>query len=849
MTFRLRPRPLLAAFVALLAVATPAIAQDSTPSPTTAETTDAAPDTVAEQSSVGGPDPTVEEILVSGTSVTSAVDQARFSESMVDVLSAEDFAVTGDSNVVDALSRVTGVTTVGDKYVYVRGLGERYSSILFNNAALPSPDPFRRVVPLDLFPSGVMEQLTVQKTFAPSIPGDFAGGSVQLTTRAVPAEREANMSVSMGVNTETTGRTTPWYEGSGSDWTGFDGNYRDLPSMARNLDGTTTPADRQTAGLAVNRSWEVDDQWLPPDFGLGLSYANRVRSRVGDFGFVFGGGADNEWRYRKEERATGVSAETSRNAQTVRRTKNSIQYSGLGSVDWTPAKSQRVRATVFSTHLTDKRYQDIDPAVDTENDQVFHLLRSDWEERGLVSAQLEGAHSFDSFYNLGIDWGATFAQATRERPDARLYRFQKLEEGGEVLATQFNNERTWEDLTDDVWDTNLSFSLPVRVSDWIFSTFKTGTRYYNKQRDSELTRFRYFTTRPISEWNRLPIDEVWADENIRPDHWRLQEFSRDTDQYTAEEEIFAGFLQAETEIGESLRWMLGVRYESSTQTTETGGSVDAVTELKDDRPFPATQLTWSVREDIQVRAAFSQTLNRPDLRELSGSIVENPEENRLYFGNPDLEVAELLNYDLSIEWYHGASDSVEVAAFYKDITNPIEVEHKLIGDIRTYLNADSAYLYGLEAAFKQSLEPIGRWADDFSVRGNAAWIKSEATVPSDSSITNKKHPLQGQSDWIVNMQITHDYLPWDLTSTLAFNMAGERLKDLGSLGRVDAYEQPRAMLDFIVQYGFDLFGEDMGLTFKAKNLLDAPYEEKRGQVTEFKYHEGREFSLEISKDF
>src|SRR5205085_7057504 len=142
-----------------------------------------------------------------------------------DVLSAKDFAVTGDTGVVDALSRVTGVTTVGDKYVYVRGLAERYSSVLFNGALLPSPDPLRRVVPLNVFPAGVMEQLTVQKTYAAYLPADFSGGSVQMQTRSVPSEREARLSFSTGYKGDTTGNRQTWYEGSGSDWTGYDGSY------------------------------------------------------------------------------------------------------------------------------------------------------------------------------------------------------------------------------------------------------------------------------------------------------------------------------------------------------------------------------------------------------------------------------------------------------------------------------------------------------------------------------------------------------------------------------------------------------------------------------------------------
>src|SRR5688572_7565827 len=270
-----------------------------------AGTEPAAPaDTGAAPSAAAGPDPTVEEILVSGTSVSSAVDQARFSESIVDVLTAEDFAVTGDSNVVDALSRVTGVTTVGDKYVFVRGLGERYSQTLFNDSLLPSPDPFRRVIPLDLFPSGAMDQLSVQKTYAPYLPADFAGGSVQLTTRAIPAEREASMTLKLKANSRTTFQTRPWYSGgSSTDYFGFDGGTRDMPRVARDLPSDARdPAQIQEAGLALKRRFVNETEFIPPGFGADLLYANSWATRIGDVGLLMGGEADNDWQYRKEER-------------------------------------------------------------------------------------------------------------------------------------------------------------------------------------------------------------------------------------------------------------------------------------------------------------------------------------------------------------------------------------------------------------------------------------------------------------------------------------------------------------------------------------------------------------------
>jgi len=817
-------------------------------------------------------DPAVEEILVSGTSVTDAVDQARFSESIVDVLSAEDFAATGDSGVVDALSRVTGVTTVGDKYVYVRGLGERYSSTLFNNASLPSPDPVRRVVPLDIFPSGVMEQLSVQKTYSPSLPADFAGGSVQLTTKAVPAERVLHFDVSTKANTRTTFRKTPWYEGSGTDWTGFDNGLRRLPSGVRDLDttGSVTPEQRQAAGLSLDRSFDVSDETLPPGLEITGAYADRWKTRIGDVGVVLGAQGSNDWQYRKESRATASGDPTApiTESSTLKRTTNSVDYAGLGSLNWTPAESQLLKATLFWSHQTDKRYLAEDPIESLAGNNDFpyrRSIRTEFEVQSLLTTQLSGSHEIDALADLLVDWGVTWSQAKRDMPDTRFFGFTYVDDDASdgldpsapsKLSPAANNTREWESLTDDAWDAVLNTSLPLKFGDSVLSTLRAGTKYFYKQRESETLRFRYLTTRPRSEWDSLPLDEVFADERIRPDYWNLNQFSRSTDQYTAEEQVIAGYLLSENAIGDHLRLMVGSRYESATQTTETGGTVDPKTELEQSAFYPAVELTWMFNDAVQLRAGWSQTVNRPDLRELTEAIFINPENRFSYIGNPNLQPAELMNYDLRLEWYHGTGDSLEVAGFYKDISDPIQEIALPQGNFRTWRNGDQAWLWGVEFAAQQSLAPLGRWADDFTARTNAAWIQSEVTEAADSPITNPKHPLQGQSEWVFNFQLSHDYLPWDLKNTLAFNMFGERLADVGAKspntvagGRDDAYAQPVPTLDYVLRWGFDLMGQDMSLTFKAKNLLDPKTEVTRSGVAERSYREGRFFTLEVGYDF
>ncbi|MBI5506211.1 MAG: TonB-dependent receptor, partial [Deltaproteobacteria bacterium] len=801
-----------------------------------------------------GPDESVEEILVQGTSVTGALDQTRFSESIMDVLSAEDFAVTGDSSVVDALARVTGVTVVDDKYIYVRGLGERYSSTLFNDASLPSPDPVRRVIPLDLFPSGVMEELTIQKTYAPYLPADFAGGSVQLTTRAIPAEREARLSLATEYNTETTGRSTTWYQGDDTDWTGFEGGLRDMPGIFDTLavDGRVPGPNQLTdeqlrdLGLALNRTFDTENEALAPNFIMNGSWADNYRTPAGKFGFLVGGRAENKWQHTREERSTSdpygnfVSKTIGPGQQ---RTVNDIGYSALGTMSWNPSDAHTVKATLFYTRATDKRYIDTDYQDREEN--RFRTTEAEWEVEQLVTGQLSGTHTFSGLRDLGVDWGLTYSQATRDKPDSFYYLYELI--GADPVLTEYNGQ-DWEALTDSAWDLHASTELPVKLTDTITSTFKVGTKYFDKDRDSNLRRFilsPHFSAAEFERVTHLPIDEAFADENVGRRGWQLQETTTTTDNYRASERIVGAFVQADTDFDSRWQWMVGARYETSTQTIDYPDGSGSSSDVSDF--FPATSLTWAFREDMQLRAAFSQTTNRPDLREIAEAPYINPEDRYTYFGNPDLKPAQIQNYDLRWEWYHGGNDNVEIAAFYKDFTDPIQQTTLTAGNRRTYDNAESATLYGVELTARQSLEPLGRWAEDFYTRLNGAYIESEAIENSENfQVTHEKHPLQGQSDWIANFQLTYDDLPRELQTTLAFNIAGPRITDVGYGGLPDAKEQPAGSLDFILKKVFSIWGQDIQITFKARNLLDPYYEVLRGDVPERRYRVGRTFSLEFA---
>ena len=815
----------------------------------------------------------VEEMVVTGRNSAMSLDQSRFGESVVDVLSAEDFAVTGDSSVTDALARVTGVTIVDDKYVYVRGLGERYSSTLLNNSLLPSPEPTRRVVPLDLFPSGVMEQLAVEKTYSPSLPADFSGGSLQMTTRAIPADAQGALSITTELNTDTTFRTTPWNGGDSLDWLGVDDGLRHFPDTIQKLSvDNRLPflegEDLQTAGLAFNRDYSTTNITIPPNFSADGSYGDSYHMPGGrSVGFLMGGRFENNWQFTNEDRrTTGFDADskpTPYDRLTEKETVNAIGYAGLGALEWKLNDEHLLRATLFYTKRTDKRFI-VDEGFLFENDRNVKDTTWEWENRQLLTAQLIGNHTLWDLGDFGVDWGLTFSRATRDKPDTREYLYERptdLSRPYVFSQAGAGNRRQWEWLQDDAWDALLNLHQPLTFTENIFTTVNVGAKYFHKDRTSDSRTFRYRPAFTQEDWQNvavLPIDEIFDDPLIGPGKWEIQETTQFTDSYTAKEEIEAGYIQLDNEFWRDWHWMIGFRYEASNQTSETravSGGAPVNSQLEEGFFLPATILAWDFRPDMKARVAFSKTVNRPDLREISPAAYLDPETRNIIIGNPDLQIAEILNYDLGWDWYYGDQDSLGLGFFYKTLKKPIEQTLLLRGAgsslLRTYNNADKATLWGFELSGRQSLAPLGSWVRNFYCKANASYINSEVSVGDEAALqqTNDKRPLQGQSDWVINGQLTWDDLARDIVATLALNVSGERITDVGVNGLDDAYEQPAPALDFIASHGFQVFGEFMRFEFKAKNLIDPQHVVDRSGIKERNFQTGRNFSFSLEWDF
>lgn len=817
--------------------------------------------------------------FISG-SLASVLEERQQSETIAELLSTEQIARAGDSDAAGALKRVTGLTLVGEGFVYVRGLGERYSSTTLNGMSMPSPDPTRRVVPLDLFPADILDSVLVQKTFSPWVPGEFGGGTIELRTVGMPEEGFFKVSAGLEYLDGTSLQDGLRYQGGGSDWTGYDDGARDLPdSMCEALcDGTElrqtspflpggfSPAEIEQFGEDLSDVWDVEPQTVPLNGGLSLSGGDRWN--WGDFSAGFTASAlwGQDWQSREEiRRVFTASSAGLAPVDDLERfiTRRKVSMSGYvsGEVSW------KERHSLTFTHMLLRNSEDraqADTGINESPDQFVLLRRLQWEENELTVSQLGGRDVIGKLGDLELEWQLATANANREEPKTQNYRYETDSSGQLALSSRAeSNSVIYSKLDDEAESHSLQASKRFDFFQNSALDVRLGTGEIDRNRDSVLRRFTFQGIGPLSrnpELRRnLSLEEILVNENIGQSGFQLRETTQATDNYTAELNQRFSFLSFNYDWDERIQLGLGVRQEDHFQRVETfelfkPEAPPLIGELDNKGALPAASFTWKFRPGMQLRLGYSETLNRPDIRELAAAPYDDPLLDETIIGNPDLTQAEITNYDMRWEWYPGEFQSFSVAAFYKEFVDPIE---KIIQpgafNVTTLSNAEGAENFGLEADFRIQLTPLDKWMDQVPLlrsipfsgiyfSGNVAWIESEIRLRPEDVVTNTNatRPLEGQSPYVINLQLGYDSDDERWAATLLYNTFGERIVKVGILSAPDIYEQPAHALDFTLQFKLN---ERWRFGFKAENLLDTTFEYTQGPEVTRSYQNGRSISF------
>ena len=815
--------------------------------------------------------PQIEEIAVIGQFVP---DEKRGTSAVSNVIGSEQFTRSGDSNIAEGLKRVSGLSTVGGKFVFIRGLGERYSTTLLNGAILPSPEPVNRVVPLDLFPTSVLDSVLVQKTYSAQYPSEFGGGVLQLRTKKSTDEFFWKVSSTLGMEQNVNFKNGFTIPGGGKDALGFDDGYRDIPAPL--LEATAgdqqlrrfspflgtgyTQEELQTIGRSLRNEYNPETQDLPANFGLQTSMGNshELGSNGAKINYLAAVNYSNSWDTEIIERNSYKNSSTAAGGLEIEDdldffgTEHSIDVSSIVTAGLDFNQNHNVRVTSTLLRKTDDRVNELTGDLAAEN--IVRINEIEWIERQLMSNQLQGDHYFPDFNELVVNWRYSDVTATRDSPDNRRYRYDLLN-GEYIFSTRADgNVRRFMALEDNASDFGLDMTMVFYGP--LNSTITTQAGYVTneKQRDSEIRRYTFLDVGRLAndvDLLRQPLESVFAPENIGPDGFELRELTRATDNYVANNESEAFYLQGEVNFDDRLRLMLGARKEAFEQNVETFDifrPADVVTAgLSSDDILPAFSATF-INNDHQFRLAYSETLSRPDFRELSPAAFTDPVTGREVVGNPDLQITNITNYDARWEWYFGFSDYVSFGLFYKEFELPIEATVRAgPQQQQSFANAESAENRGAEFEVYKRLDFLPGMGEDFYVQSNLSYIESSVTIrPEDQGVlTNTSRPLQGQSDWLFNAQV--GYEPYaGVTATLLYHYYGERITEVGTSGAPDLIEQPFGELNFVYIHEF---GDQWKLNARFRNLMDERSEITQGGFITTGLYQGRTASVQLDYTF
>lgn len=841
------------------------------------------------------------KVRLSQSGERGLLEKRMRSSRIEDSISTEEISRLPDSSAAQAIRRVTGVSIVGGKYVFVRGLGERYSNTLLNNVEIPSPEPNRRVVPMDIFPASLLASLQTVKTFSPDQPGGFAGGSVQVFTKDFPEALTMSLSLSTGFNTQTTGTDGLTYPGGNLDFLGFDDGSRELPELIeekaheipiREQGRFTTTGFTQNEirefGRSFSNVWSPERKAVPANQGYKFSIGNSNTILGKQFGYLGVISYGNSHSYSTQERRDfriGLNETLSPVTDYI------IEQSGH-EVDWGSVISASLRFSpdhllsirTLTTHAAEDQTRTWE-GDNADRNTIYRSSRLMFVERQLFSGQLAGTHGFNfgvpelnngsmeehtesveqaiaeaadigigqpDQSDLSMEWRLTYSRAARDEPDTRETIYEDNGKGDYIFRdSSQSGSRFFFELEDHDYNARTDWTIPMRKTGFI----KFGGLVRDRSRAFDVRRFRFQPSDNVDAVVDLssPPETLFQTDNIAPRVFELRESTRRSDNYNADHRVYSGYMMLDIPLSRKWQVMSGLRWEYSDQVLTAFDPFSTVVleghkaNLNTSDGLPGLNLTYRLTDRMNLRLAASRTVTRPDLRELAPFEFTDFVGGRTILGNTKLERTLIDNYDFRWEVFPDTTGGgvVAVSAFYKRFHKPIEQIIEPNAEVRiTYANAEGAHNYGIELEARQNLGVLTPMLKAFSINTNAAFISSRVELPKDVGIqTSTERPLQGQCPYIINVSVGYEEPNWSISSSVAYNIYGRRLSDVGNHGAPDVYEQPRGELDMS-------FSRTVADTYKfsvsAKNLLDRPVEFKQGGSTSVKYKIGRSFSFGIS---
>jgi hypothetical protein len=792
-------------------------------------------------------------------SVSRALDEQRTATGIVNATTREQIARSPDADAARAVQRVSGVTVQDGKFVFVRGLGERYTTTSLNGARIPSPDPEKKVVPLDLFPSNLLESITTSKTFTPDQAGDFSGASVNLRTRQFPTRRTLTFTATGGYVAGGTGALL--FPGSGADWWGNRAAQRALPPVVGSVRDfqTLRQGDINLLVGSFRNQWSPAAGSLPPNFSSALTLGGEERLLGQRLGYVgaFTYTRSQELR-RGEERSLAVPDASNEaipfNTFRGESGNTGVLWGGILNLTTFLGTGTKIELDNSYDRATDSEAH-VDWGSLEEFQQIDSVRRSSLQyvERTVRSNQLRGEHAL--FGGARFDWTLTASRVTRSQPDRTdlLYgREQDVVHGGWYPLAwlgflPYGARRSFMSLGENGREAQGNLTLPVGPSS-AEARIRLGGAYRQTHRTADASAYDIRATGLTPGQRALPPEQIFDGRYTQPgDSLLTIDPNTQGGFYEARDHVAAGYLMGEWLFAGRVKVIGGARMERwslDMDVQPTSSGLEHITRRQTD-VLPSLAVNVALSDVQNLRLSATQTLARPEYRELAPVQYYSLAGDRPEAGDSSLQRTLVQNYDLRWELYPSAGEVLSFAAFAKHFDQPIErIEIAATGaNLISYANAASAMNYGVEMELRRGLGFLSDRLDPFTFFTNATVMRSRIQLGGNtrSAATNPDRPMVGQAPYVVNAGLS--YAAGDqgsASATLLYNVVGKRIWAAAQVPlRADAYEMPRHSLDLSLRLPV-LRGMDAKLD--ASNLLDSPVEVKQGDVVRLRYRTGRTVS-------
>lgn len=861
--------------------------------------------------------------------------------SVSDAIGSESIKKSPDSSAGEVVRRVTGITLIGGKYVFVRGLGERYSSTYLNDAYIPSTEPDKRVVPLDLFPASLIKNIRIIKSFVPEESAEFSGGLVKIETKEYPDDFIMTLGLGVGYNSNTT--RNRWLTFKGGDFIGRPTADQELPDLVKAVPnflpfepgsrfGGINPQLISLGAITFPSQWTPDQTKAPYDknFNFTIGKTFKLTESGQRLGIIYGTTHSVDYRFKRQKDVRYVPLALGPANLQDTTTINPIQtqdadlyveerlFGNNLNLAYEPMAGQQFFLKNFYSVSSEKSVRDSKGTNNIDSFDFFSLT-NDFISRQLFNSSLGGKHSL----NLGslsrphtVDWQMNYGEANRDEPNLTQQVWRRTQGAPlSTIPTRLGNNpdgtRFYSTSGDTVRSASLAYEIPFDQWNGLKSSFKVG--------GSALDRFKSFTFREFGSKSNVgstaadlylvpgeivfnPLEYVRTNANGLGNK-TFSERQVEPNAYDAYQKLHSYFGQVDLPLIPKLRFIGGARYEDSYQKVKTfvlkdqfdvrrpgygceyGSEFERIAainnricpadnngigEIRTRDVLPSANFVYEFIQDQNLRFGYSQTLTRPDFREMSPFAFTPYFGGDRIRGNPDLNRTYIHNYDFRYEYFMGGANYVGAGVFLKELSNPIElIGQPVAGQISpffTYANANKATIRGVEFDFRRE------FFDRFKFETNFFFIKSLVNVISweqftvgkagllDSNDrgfsydpTNIRRPLQGQSDFVANFKFDV-YLNKLKTTTIGlyYNYFGDRIFIVGANGTPDAYERGVGLTDLVFSHKMD---DRLDFKFAAKNITDQRFriyvrDELLNEEKLFRsYREGVSFSMSASYKF